>query len=200
MRLDRHDIFPLSIVLLFGLVIPLGLWLGFGTRQQIARDLYDAAKTFTVASLAFAVLVGCLSITARRREKRVLTERGEQSPADFVAQFASESERRAAILVFDALRELRAAKRMPRLEKGDQITGPPLFLAEGDVEERLETLFEELDFSLWLAPDGASALYNAKSIEQLVLSLAHFRSLHRAAGSKIRSHRQLRLLAVATSR
>src|SRR6202035_1085111 len=75
---------------------------------------------------------------------------GIRTPADFVAQFASESERRAAILVFDALRELRAAKRMPRLEKGDQITGPPLFLAEGDVEERLETLFEELDFSLWL--------------------------------------------------
>jgi hypothetical protein len=39
MRLDKHDIFPLSVVLLFGFVIPLGLWLGFGTRQQIARDL-----------------------------------------------------------------------------------------------------------------------------------------------------------------
>jgi hypothetical protein len=174
MRLDRHDIFPLSVVLLIGLVIPLGLWLGFGTRQQIARDLYFAAKTFAVASLAFAVLIGCLITIARRRAKRVLAERGEQSPTDFVAQFASESERRAAIIIFDTLRGLNAAKRMPRLERGDQMTGPPLFLAQSDLEERLETLFGELDFSLWLDPDGASALYSAKTIEQLVLTLAHF--------------------------
>ena len=65
MRLDRHDIFPLSVVLLFGVVIPLALWLGFGTPQQIAHDFYGAAKTFTIASVAFAVLIGCLSIIAR---------------------------------------------------------------------------------------------------------------------------------------
>jgi hypothetical protein len=174
MRFDRHDIFPLSVVSLFGVVIPLGLWLGFGTRQQIARDLYGTAKAFAVASLAFALLIGCLSTIARRREKRILAERGEQFPADFVAQFASESERRAAILVFYMLRELSAVKRMPRLERGDQMTGPPLFLAQGDLEERLEALFGELDFSLWLDPDGASAMYSAKTIEQLVLALSHF--------------------------
>src|ERR1022692_756875 len=91
MRLDRHDIFPLSVILLFGVVIPLGLWLGFGTRQQIARDLYGTAKTFAVASLAFALLIGCLSTITRRREKRILAERGEQFPADFVGNGFSPS-------------------------------------------------------------------------------------------------------------
>jgi hypothetical protein len=174
MRFDRHDIFPLSVVLLFGLVIPLGLWLGFGTRQQISHDLYGATKTFTVASLGFALLIGCLSTITRRRKKRILAERGEQSSADFVAQFTTQSERRAATLVFDTLRQLSAAKRMPRLERSDQLSGPPLFLAQGDLEERMETLFEKLGFSLWLDPDGASALYSAKTVEQLVLALAHF--------------------------
>lgn len=174
MRLDRHDIFPLSVILLFGFVIPLTTWFGRGTRQQIANDLYGGAKTFTVASLAFAVLIACVSIIARRREKRVLAERGEQSRADFVAQFTSESERRAATIAFDMLRELSAVKRMPRLERNDQMSGPPLFLAQWDVEERLEGLFQELDLSLWLDPDGASALYGAKTVEQLVLALAHF--------------------------
>ena len=174
MRFDRHDIFPLSVVLLFGLVIPLGLWLGFGTRQQISHDLYGAAKTFTVASLGFALLIGCLSTIARRRERRILAERGEQSSADFVAQSTTESERRAATLVFDTLRQLSAVKRLPTLERGDQMSGPPLFLAQGDLEERMETLFEELGFSLWLDPDGESALYSAKTVEQLVLALAHF--------------------------
>jgi hypothetical protein len=173
MRFDRHDIFPLSVVL-FGLVIPLGLWLGFGTRQQISNDLYGVAKALTVASLAFALLIGCGINIARRREKRILAERGEQSSADFVAQFAGESERRAATLIFDTLRQLSAVKRMPRLERGDQMSGSPLFLAQGDLEERMETLFEELGFSLWLDPDGASALCSAKTVEQLVLALAHF--------------------------
>jgi hypothetical protein len=174
MRFDRHDIFPLSVVLLFGLVIPLGLWLGFGTRQQISHDLYGTVKTFSVASLAFALLIACLSTIARKREKRILAERGEQPSADFVAPFKTESERRAATLVFDTLRQLSGVKRMPRLERGDQMSGPPLFLAQGDLEDRMETLFEELGFSLWLDPDGASALHSAKTVEQLVLALAHF--------------------------
>lgn len=174
MRLDRHDIFPLSVVLLFGFVIPLSLWLGFGTRQQVASDLHDAAKTFTIASVAFAVLIGCVSIFTRRREKRILAERGEQSPTDFVTQFTSESGRRAATIIFDTLWELSAVKRMPRLERGDPINGPPLFLAPGDLEERLETVFKQLDFSLWLDPDGASALCSAKTVEQLVRALARF--------------------------
>jgi hypothetical protein len=150
MRFDRQDIFPLSVVLLFGLVIPLALWLGFGTRQQISHDLYGAAKTLAVVSAGIAALVGCLSIIARRREKRILAERGEQYSADFVAQFTTQSERRAANIVFDTLWQLSTMKRMPRLERGDQISGQPLFLAQGDLEERMETLFEELGFSLWL--------------------------------------------------
>jgi len=131
-------------------------------------------KTFTIASVAFAVLIGCVSIITRRRENRILAERGEQFPADFIAQFTSEPERRAATIVFETLRELSAVKRMPRLEREDRMNGPPLFLAQGDLEERLETLFERLDFSLWLDPDGASALYSAKTVEQLVDVLARF--------------------------
>lgn len=174
MRLDRHDIFPLSVILLFGLVIPFGTWFGFGTRQQLSHDLYVDAKTFTVVGLCFAVLIGCLTTIDRRQQKRILAERGEQSCDDFVTQFTSEPERRAASLVFDTLRKLSAVKRMPRLERGDQMSGQPLFLAQGDLEEGMETLFEELGFSLWLDPDGASALYSARTVEQLVLVLAHF--------------------------
>jgi hypothetical protein len=174
MRFDRHDIFPLGVVLLFGLAIPFTLWLGFGSRQQISHDLYGAAKTFTIAGLAFALLIGCLSMMSRRREKRTLAERGEQSSADFVAQFESESQRRAASLIFDTLRELSAVKRMPRLIGSDQMTGKPLFIAQEDLEDRMQTLLAELDFSMWLDPDGASALYNARTVEQLVLALAHF--------------------------
>jgi len=174
MRLDRHDLFSLSIVLLFGFVIPFGLWLGFGTRQQISHDLWDTAKTFAVVSLAFCLLIGCLGTIARRREKRILAERGEQSSADFVAHFTSDSERRAATLVFETLRELSAVKRMPTLKRGDQLSGSPLFLAQEDLDEGMEVLFEKLDFSLWLDPDGASALYSARTVERLVLALAHF--------------------------
>jgi hypothetical protein len=181
MRLDRQDIFPLSVILLFSIVIPFGLWLGFGTRQQILHELYGAATAYTVAILAFVLLIGCLRSI---RGKRILTERGEQSSVDFVAQFTSESERRAATLVLETLRELSAVTRMPRLERGDQMTGPPLFLAQGDLEERLETLCGELDFSLWLDSDGASVLFNAKTVEQLVLALAHFIE-QRAANSVV---------------
>jgi len=46
------------------------------------------------------------------------------------------------------------------------VSGPLLFLAQGDLEERMGSLFEELDFSLWLDPDGASALYSARTVEQ----------------------------------
>ena len=173
MQFDRQDIFPLSVVLLFGLVIPFGAWLGLGTRQQISHDLLYVAKAFAIASFVFAVLIGFFSIFGQRRAKRILTERGEQSPADFVAQFASESERHAATIVFDTLRELSAAKQMPRLERRDQMSGPPLFLAQGDLEQRLETLCQELDLSLWIDPDGSSALYGAETVEQLVLALAH---------------------------
>lgn len=50
----------------------------------------------------------------------------------------------------------------------------PCSSRKGDLEDRMETLSEELGFSLWLDPDGASALHSAKTVEQLVLALAHF--------------------------
>jgi hypothetical protein len=65
-------------------------------------------------------------------------------------------------------------KRMPRLERSDRLEGPPLFVVPDDLAERLETLFEELDFSFMLDPDGTLALHRAKTVEQLVLALAHF--------------------------
>ena len=67
-----------------------------------------------------------------------------------------------------------AMKRMPRLEPRDQLSGPPLFIVPDDLTEELETLCEDLDFSLMLDPDGAIAVHNAKTVEQLVLALTHF--------------------------
>ena len=174
MRLDKQDIFPLSVVLLFGLAIPLGLWLGFGTRQQIARDLFSAARAVAIACLGFAIFIGWFTLRARRRSQRVLTERGEQDSSDFVAQFSGESEQHAATLIFERLSKMSAMKRMPRLERRDQLSGPPLFIVPEDLTEELETLCEDLDFSLMLDPDGAIALHNAKTVEQLVLALTHF--------------------------
>ena len=53
MRLDKHDIFPLSIIILtFAIAIPIALWVGFGSRaQQIVRDLYDVAKYFAFVGI-----------------------------------------------------------------------------------------------------------------------------------------------------
>lgn len=48
-----------------------------------------------------------------------------------------------------------------------------MFVAPDHLAE-LETLFEELDFSFALDPDGTSALNGAETVEQLVLASAHF--------------------------
>jgi hypothetical protein len=84
MRLDKHDIFPLSVVLFFGILIPLGAWLALGTRQQIARDFFRLVTSFAIACLGLALFVGWFAIRSRKREKKILAERGEQAPADFV--------------------------------------------------------------------------------------------------------------------
>jgi len=174
MRLDRHDIFPFTVILIFGLVIPLAGWLGLGSRQQIILDLSNLAKDFTIASLAFAIFIGFLAIRSHRREKRVLIERGEQVPSHFAALFADESEQHAANLLFERLRRMTATGRMPRLEREDQLSGPPLFLDPADLAEQLEELCRELDICTALDPDAKAALYNAKTVSQLVSALAHF--------------------------
>jgi hypothetical protein len=174
MRLDKHDIFPLSVVLFFGILVPLGAWLALGTRQQITRDFFSLLTSFAIASFGLALFIGWFAIRSRKRERKILAERGEQAPADFVAQFASESEQRAATLILEVLQMMTAMKRMPRLERSDQLDGPPLFIVPDDLAERLETLFEELDFSFALDPDGTLALHGAKTVEELVLALAHF--------------------------
>lgn len=174
MRFDRHDIFPFTVTLIFGLVIPLAGWLGLGSRQQIIRDLYDVAKDFTIVSFAFAIYIGCFVIRSRRREKRVLIERGEQSPSDFAALFAGESEQHAGNLLFERLRRMTATGRMPRLEIEDQLSGAPLFLVPADLAEQLEELCAELDICTVLDPDAKNALYSANTVSQLVCALAHF--------------------------
>jgi len=174
MRLDKHDIFPLSVVLIFGILIPLGAWLALGTRQQITRDFFSLLTFFAIACLGLALFIGWFAIRSRKREKKILAERGEQTPADFVAQFASESEQRAATLILEVLQGITATKQTPRLERSDRLDGPPLFVVPDDLAERLETLFEELDFSFALDHDGTLALQEAKTVEQLVLALAHF--------------------------
>ena len=98
MRLDKHDIFPLSIILTFAIAIPIALWVGFGSRQQIVRDLYDVAKYFAFVGICVAPFIAWFAVRVRRREKRFLTERGEQATSDFVALFAGQSEQRAANL------------------------------------------------------------------------------------------------------
>ena len=136
MRLDRHDVFPLSVLLFFGFAIPFALWFGFGTRQQIARDIFSLAKDFTVVSVCFAVPIAWFAVRSRKREKRLLAERGEQAPADFAAQFATESERHAASFAFETLRRMTATGRMPRLDREDQLNGSPLFLVPDDLARR----------------------------------------------------------------
>ena len=174
MRLDKHDIFPLSVVLFFGFIAPLGAWLALGTRQQITRDFFSLLTSLAIASFGLTLFIGWLAIRSRKRERRILAERGELAPADFVAQFASESEQRAATLILKVLQGMTAMKRMPRLKRSDRLDGPPLFVVPDDLAERLETLFEELDFSFALDPDGTLSLHRAKTVEQLVLALAHF--------------------------
>jgi hypothetical protein len=174
MRLDKHDIFPLSVIIIFAIAIPIALWVGFGSRQQIVRDLYDTAKYFAFVSVTVVAFIAWFAIRVRRREKRFLTERGEQTRSDFAALFAGESEQHAAALLFHRLRNMTATGRMPRLKKEDQLSGPPLFLVSDDLVEQIEELCEELDICTTLDPDARAALYGSKSVSQLVSALARF--------------------------
>jgi hypothetical protein len=132
MQLDRDDIFPFAIILLFGFVIPLLMWLGFGTRQQVIHQVTEIARDFAIVSVCFAGLIAFFHVRSRRRESRLIRERGEQVCSHFAAQFTDEYERRAATLIFERLPQLTATKRMPTLERRDQLTGPPLFLSPED--------------------------------------------------------------------
>jgi hypothetical protein len=85
----------LSIILTFAIAIPICFVGGFGSRQQIVRDLYDIAKYFAFVGICVAPFIVWFAVRVRRREKRFLTESWEQATSDFVALFAGESERRA---------------------------------------------------------------------------------------------------------
>lgn len=174
MRLDKHDIFPLSVIVIFAIAIPIALWVGFGSRPQIVRDVYDTTKFFAFASVAVAVFIAWFTIRLRRRETRFLTERGEQTRSDFAALFAGEFEQRAAALLFQRLRGMTATGRMPKLKKEDTLSGPPLFLVSDDLAEQIGELCEELDICTALDPDARTALYDSKTVSQLVSALARF--------------------------
>jgi len=174
MRLDRHDIFPLIVILIFGFAIPIAWWVGFGSRQQVIRDLYDIAKYFAFVGICVAPFVAWFAIRVRRREKRFLTERGEQTPSDFAALFEHASEQRGAKILFHRLRRMTATGRMPRLQKEDRLTGPPLFLVPDDLTEEIEELCKELDICTALDPDAKIALYSANTVAELVAALARF--------------------------
>jgi len=174
MQLDRNDVFPLSVLFLVGIGIPFGLWFGFGTHQQIARDMFSVAEDFTVVSVCLAVPIAWFALRSRWREKRLLAERGEQAPADFTAQFATESKQHAARFAFEMLRRMTATGRMPRLDREDRLSGPPLFLVPDDLAEEIEQLCQQLEICTALDPDTESALYESRTPAQLVSALAHF--------------------------
>jgi hypothetical protein len=67
MRLDKHDIFPLSIILTLAIAIPIALWVGLGRRQQIVRDLYDIAKYFAFVGICVAPFIAWLAVRAPNR-------------------------------------------------------------------------------------------------------------------------------------
>jgi hypothetical protein len=136
--------------------------------------MFGLAKEFTVVGVCLAVPIAWFALRSRRREKRLLTERGEQAPADFTAQFATESEQHAAKFAFDMLRCMTATGRMPRLDREDQLSGPPLFLVPDDLAEEIEQLCERLDICTALDPDAMAALYQSRTAAQLVSALAHF--------------------------
>jgi hypothetical protein len=174
MRLDKDDIFPASIIATFALAIPIALWFGFGTRQQITHDVFDIVKYFALVGVAVAPFVLWFNIRLRRREGRFLTERGEQTATDFASLFVTESERQAAAILFDRLRSMTATRRVPKLHKEDLLNGPPLFLVPDDLNENIEELCEELDICTLLDPDARSALFESKTVSQLVSALARF--------------------------
>ena len=176
MRLDRHDSFPLIVILMLEFAIPVAWVVGFGSRQQIVRDLYDIAKYFAFVSICIASFIGWFAVRLRRREKRFLTERSEQTPSEFAVLFANDSEQRAAKPLFQRLRRMTATGRVPRLQKRDQLSGPPLFLVPGDLAEQMEELCEELDICMALDPDSKIAVYRSNTVAELVSALAHFMS------------------------
>lgn len=174
MRLDKDDIFPLSVILVFALAVPTAFWVGFASRKQVVHDLFDVIKYFAVVWVAVMPLIVWFNIRLRKRERRFLKERGEQSAADFAALFENKSEQLAARLLFHKLRSMTAMGNVPRLRKDDQLQGPPLFLVPDDLSEELESLCEEHDICTVLDPDARFALYNATTVSQLVLALSRF--------------------------
>jgi hypothetical protein len=174
MRLDRDDMFPLSVILVFGFAIPLSVWLGLGTRSQIFHDLQGIAKEFAIVSVCLALLVAGLTIHARRRNWRLLRELGEQTASDFAALFTTESEQRAAHLLFGRLRSMTATGRVPTLQKEDELSHHPLFLDETELSEQLQQLCEQQEIFTALDRDSEGALYRATTVGQVVSALARF--------------------------
>ena len=179
MELDRHDIWPLTVILGFAIILPLALCFGFATRQQLLGDVSNLAKGLTIGILLLAGTTVLFSFLLRRREKRFLRLRGEVDASSFAALFVTGTEQSAARLIFELLRQKTAMGRVPRLELEDRLTGPPLFLVEQDLTQDLEDLCAQLDLCTTLDPDGEADLYEAETVAQLVSALAHFLEVQR---------------------
>ena len=62
-----------------------------------------------------------------------------------------------------------ATRRVPRLQKRNQLSGPPLFLVPGDLAEQMEELCEELDICMALDPDSKIAVYRSNTVAEVCL-------------------------------
>jgi len=174
MRLDRHDIPPLAVIVIFGFAIPFAAWIGLSTRHQFLRDIQNITISFAAIVLVASLALGLFAVRARRREQRLLVERGEQTTSDFVALFMNETERRVASLLLPRLRSMTATGLVPRLEKSTELNGAPLFFAPENVADEVAQLCADLDICTALNRENEAALLRATSIEQLVSALARF--------------------------
>jgi len=174
MQLDRHDIPPLAVIVIFGFAIPLAVWIGLSTRQQFLRDIQNTALAYAAIVLIAAIVLGLFAVRARKREQRLLVERGEQTTGEFAALFTSEAERQAATLLLPRLRSMTATGRVPKLERDSELSGSPLYLGREDLAEELVQLCSDLDICTALNRDNEARLLGSATVAQLVSALATF--------------------------
>jgi hypothetical protein len=175
MRLDRYDVVPFGVVILFGFLIPMAMWLGFATREQVLRDLRQMSTVLGLSIGSFLVAVMSLVFWWRsrelKRERQLLRERGEQTTSNFTELFNSSAERKVARLLYPRLQSFTVSRHMP-LRQQDSLYDDPLWADEEDIEEFITQLCSELDVCPALKPGVQERLLNAKTVGQLVESLA----------------------------
>lgn len=175
MRFDRYDIAPFSVVLLFEFLIPLAVVFGVGTRQQIVQDLRQIVIALGLTFGSLLVVIVTLTYwwrsRGRRLERQLVHERGEQMVSEFSALFESSAERRVAQLLYPQLQSFTVSGHVP-LRQQDWLFDSPLYADEEDVDQFVIQLCSELDVCPAVNPDVEERLSNAKTVGQLVKSLA----------------------------